>query len=240
MPKKRPTPPAVIRLIYELQHQQEARRLDVNGQALDAHLQRLRDWQSLRLRRTYADLLDDPMYRQACEFFLSDIYASKDFSQRDQDAERLYEVFSRYLPDSMLTLLADTIELNHLTNRLDRALSTALAEGLGVTGEITPQDYAAGYRLCDNYAERNYQIERLVAVMNEAAAGARGPIFAISLRLAKAPAHRLGWSELYDFLERGYRACRPMRQVSPFTGAIRERELRILDRIFAGHPQPFE
>ncbi len=240
MPEKRPTPPALIRLIYDLQHQAEAQRQAVSGSALDPALQRLRLWQSQRLRRTYRDFLTDPTYHLACEFFLNDIYASKDFSQRDQDAEHLYEIFSRHLPESMLTLLADTIELNHLSNHLDQALSKALVEGLGVTGEITAADYAAGYRWCDNYAARKEQIERLVAVMDEAAAGARGPIFIISLRLVKGPAHRLGWGELYGFLERGYQACRPMRQVSPFTNAIREREMRILERIFASHPQPFE
>jgi len=240
MPEKRPTHPALIHLIYDLQHQADAQHQATRGVALDPSLERLRAWQSQRLRHTYRDFLADPMYRPACEFFLSDIYASKDFSQRDQDTEHLYEIFSRYLPESMLTLLADTIELNHLSNQLDQTMSKALVEGLGVTGEITPTAYAAGYRFCDNYTERKEQIERLVAVMDEAAAGARGPIFIISLRLVKAPAHRLGWGELYEFLERGYQACRPMRQVSPFTGAIREREMRILERIFASHPQPFE
>lgn len=230
------SPREFIRLIRDLQHDHTARRQGIGPGSLAPAQERLRRWQSERLAATYADLLADPQYRLAGLFFLTDIYAAKDFSQRDYDAEQLHAVLARFLPDVALRLLADTIHLNRMSSRLDDQL-------IGVMdpeGPITPDSYARGYLDCDNYAERREQIELLARTLREAALAARSAVFVISLKLARLPAQRAGWDELYDFLLRGYQACRPMRNVSYFVDTIHQRELSILDNIFAGMLNPFQ
>lgn len=229
-----------IRLLLDLQHSDEARRIAIAGADLEPQMASLRNWQSARLRRTYADLLADPGYAPACTFFLTDVYAPRDFSQRDQDAERLYAILSRFLPDFALRLLADAIRLNRISEYLDQRLLRVLVQELGVRQEITSQAYAEAYRICDNYSERKLQIQLLIRTLNEAAQGARSMVFTASLRLARAPAQRLGWFEVYDFLDRGAEACRPMPDVGHFVNTIEQREMLILERIFADEPDPFE
>jgi hypothetical protein len=233
------SPKEFIRLLTELQHREEAQRRNIGDSALDPKLALLRQWQSERLTRTYADLLDDKQYRSACLFFLSDIYSPRDFSQRDHDAEHLYSLFSRFLPQAMLTLLADAILINQLTDRLDRALLLELEKNFDLAEALTAQHYAQAFRQCDNYDQRREQIDLLAKILREAAQGARNPIFAASLHLVRRPAQRAGWIEVYDFLERGYLACKPMRNVKYFVKTIRDRETIILDQIFANDPEPF-
>ena len=233
------SPKEFVRLLTELQHRQEAQRVTVDGASLDPQLVMLRQWQSERLANTYADLLAVEQYRSACKFFLSDIYAPVDFSQRNHDAEHLYSVLARFLPEAMLALLADAIRINQLTSQLDHQLLNVLVDDLGVTDTITAEIYAQAYRLCNNYEERREQIELLTKILWEAARGARNPIFAISMRLVRGTAHQAGWSEIYDFLERGYLACKPMRNVDTFVKTIEQREMALLDRIFAGEAEPF-
>src|SRR4051794_40704114 len=84
----------------------------VAGVALNPQLTLLRTWQSQRLAQSYADLLADPHASPACRFFLSDIYAPRDFSQRDHDIERIYAYLVRVLPSQALQLLSTVIELN--------------------------------------------------------------------------------------------------------------------------------
>ncbi|MFM8322853.1 MAG: FFLEELY motif protein [Chloroflexota bacterium] len=234
-----PAPKSFMQILLDLQKQEDARRQAIAVAGLTGQLERLRRWQSERLQRTYRDLLGNSQYRQACEFFLSDIYAASDFSQRDHDAERMYSMLTRYLPETMLQLLGDTLYLNRLTYRLDDELLQALVERLGVTEEIDAAAYAEGYRLCDNYAERRKQIDLLGAVLDEAARGAHYPMVAMSIKLARGPAYKLGWGELHSFMERGYQASRPMRDIDHFVKTIKQRELRILDKIYAGDPEPF-
>jgi hypothetical protein len=184
-------------------------------------------------------LLADPRTGPAFRFFLTDLYAPRDFSRRDQQVERLYALLSRTLPAQTLQLLAEIVELNRLTNDLDTALLAALVDQLGVTETITPEAYAEGYRLCDNRAERERQIALIQTVLLQVGEGARLPIVGAAMKLARIPAHRAGWGELYDLLARGYAAFRPMRDVRTFVDRVAERERRILDRIFTAAPDPF-
>lgn len=237
MAKTKPPDPA--RLLHDLEHSDELRPQTVAGAELDPQLALLRVWQSERLSRTYADLLADKHSGPACCFFLSDIYAPRDFSQRNDDVERIHTYLSRVVPAQMLQLLTDTIELNKLTDQLDHALLRALVDRLGVTVVITPLLYAEGYRVCDNYTERKYQIDLTTRLLKEVAVGARLAAVGVAMKVVRGPAQRAGWGELYDFLERAYAAFKQMRDVKTFARTIKEREMRILDQIFAGAPDPF-
>ena len=239
------SPKEFLRLLYRLREKEAARSAaypETSRLTADRHpeeLAALRRWQSDRLRKTYADFLTDPNYRSACEFFLDELYAPKDFSQRDRDTERLYDILSRYLPETALSLLLGAITLNQLTNQLDQDLLDALIEIQAQFDPIPVDEYAEAYRKCDNYQDRTYQIELLVSLLRQAAAGARSRITQFSLKLAKTPAYRLGWQDLYRFLEDGVSACKPMPDVDRFVGSIRDRELSILERIYANDPHPF-
>jgi hypothetical protein len=231
--------PNVVRLLRDLENNPELKHQTVAGSGLDPQLALLKEWQSERLRRTYADLLDDPRYQPACLFFLNDIYAARDFSQRDYDIERLHDFLSRLLPPMMLMLLTQVVELNRLTNALDQRLLQALVDELGVTDEITPQLYAQGYRICDNYAERLQQIELTTQVLAQVGAGARLLVVGAAMKVLRGPAQRADWIELYELLEHGYAAFKQMKDVKNFVGVIEQREKRILNQIFAGAADPF-
>lgn len=234
-----PKPPDAARLLRDLQHDEALRHQTIAASQLDPALALLRTWQSERLARTYADLLTDKHYRPACLFFLSDLYAPRDFSQRDHDAERIHTFLARVVPAPMLQLLTEVITLNALTTDLDRRLVDVLVRQLGVTDNLTALQYAEGYRRCDNFAERARQIDLLVEVVRQVSEGARMPGVGLALKIARGPARRAGWVEVFDFLERGYGAFKQIREAAAFAGTIAQRERRLLDRIFAGDPDPF-
>ena len=58
-------------------------------------------------------------------------------------------------------------------------------------------------------------------------------------RLARGPAHAAGFGALHDFLERGFVAFDRMRGADEFLDAVRERETRLLERLYAGEQNPF-
>ena len=199
----------------------------------------MRKWQSQRLERTYTDLLVTERYGPACRFFLDDVYSAKDFRQRDHEIKHLYAALSRYLPDALLKLVKKVIELNDLTNALDEALLEALRHDLGVDDAVTPELYAAGYRVCNNYAER----------LTRSSASSRSAAWWISPPASPyrhdaesgAPAGRPCW------LARTARMDRARLPVFPAHARRRriprhlhDREMKILGRIFAGDPQPFQ
>jgi chorismate mutase len=204
----------------------------ISATGLDPHLALVRTWQSERLGQTYADLLADPRYQPACQFFLTDIYAARDFSQRDHDVARIHALLSSVLPPRVVQVLTDIITLMKLTNALDNQLVQVLVNRLDVTDSITAAQYREGYRLCDNYDERMQQIELVTKILSEVGQLAHTMMIGVGLKLVRVPAERAGWSELYGFLERGYAAFKPMRNVSFFVQTVEEREKRLLNEIW--------
>jgi hypothetical protein len=222
----------LLRDIEKLKHQ------PVSGAPLDPKLALLRNWQSQRLARTYGDLLADPRYRPACEFFLDDIYAARDFSQRDHDIEQMYDFMQRVLPASMIHPLKLTVEVHALTNALDARLLDVLVNQLGITDSIAEEQYAKAYRRCDNYVVRAQQIDLIHKIGSELDGIVQWPMTGAALAVAKGPARRAGWVELTDFIERGYRRSH-MHGAEYFLKTVRQREKLILDRIYSLEPNPF-
>jgi hypothetical protein len=234
------SPKRFLGLLQDLQSQPAAQWKSVDKSSLDPHIEMLRQWQSKRLRSTYKDFISDSEYRPVCEFFLEDLYSNSDFSQRVADAERLYAILSRYLPEEALTLLADSLELNRLTAQLDQDLLDLLFAQKEVSVQITEDQYVQAYFQCNNYELRVRQIHLLTSLLRQAAIGARSPVFWIALRLAKIPSLRMGWTDVYSFLERGTEACKKMPEVTRFVNAVYEREMCILNRIYQNKSQPFD
>ncbi|MFN2196625.1 MAG: FFLEELY motif protein [Anaerolineales bacterium] len=199
------------------------------------HLDVLRTWQSQRLATTYADLLANPRYARACRFFLEDVYAAKDFRQRDEEIRHLYEIISRFLPDILLKLVKTVIELNDLTQTLDEELWTVMQDQLGVTDTITMDLYMEGYRLCDNYAERAYQIKLIDEIGHMVDLTTRIPMIGTTLKLVRAPVTAAGWGDLHDWIQRGFLAFKHMHGAKEFLAIIHEREMAILDAAIPDH-----
>jgi hypothetical protein len=211
----------------------------IEQSGLDPHLALLRVWQGERLARTYADLLDQPRYRSACLFFLEDIYAARDFSQRDHDLETMYEFMRRFVPDAVSRPAALTIKLHRMTEVLDHKLLDVLVKQLSITDSITVEQYAEAYRRCNNYRERVDQIDAIIEICEHIDGIVRNPLTGPALGLAKRPLRGAGYGEVVAFLERGYDSFKRMHGSRHFRKTLYERELGILDRFYAHDPEPF-
>ena len=235
-----PSSSDAARLVTHLAQARPGRREIIESRELSPEMALLRAFQSQRLATTHADLLAAPRYRPATEFFLNDVYAPRDFSQRDADMLRFYQGVRKVLPERAVSILADVVTLSDLTNELDDQLCRALFETVGVTDAISPQQYAKGYRVCDNYAERVRQIEMIGQIGLGIDRLVHIPFVGVSLRLAHGPAVLTGWEDLQRFLEHGFSAFKHMKGAAEFLETIRQREKAILDRIFAVEPNPFD
>lgn len=232
-PKNPRNLPELLHVVEETKH------AEVKGKPLDPRLQLLRDWQVQRLARTHHDLLVNPRYQLASDYFIHDIYAARDFSQRNYDLRRMHETFRRWLPEVMIRPLTLAIELHELTEKLDGQLLEVLVKELGLTDHLDAEMYAEGYRRCNNYPARVRQIELIRDIGMRVEGLVNFPFSSTALKLGHGPAVRAGWGELMDFLERGYKAFKQMHGANYFLETIRKREREILERIYAGDPKPF-
>jgi hypothetical protein len=201
---------------------------------MPARLLELKKWQAARLARTYADLDADPRYALATEFFLDDLYGAKDFSGRDEAVLRIYPIMVRTLPEAAVEAAALAIEVDALSEELDRRVAAAL-EG----GPIDEGCYARAYRQAGTRHERLHQIELIDEVGRRLDALVKKPWLFTTLKLMRAPARLAGLQDLQTFLERGFAAFSQMGGAEHFLATIGGRETEVLNRLFSGHPSPF-
>ncbi len=235
-----PTAREAAQLLTHLVEARPGKHVKVEAGELPPEIRLLREWQSTRLAWTHHDLLEHPRFRPATRFFLSDVYAPRDFSQRNYDIQKAYDAMRKAVPERVVHTLAETIELHQFTDELDAKLADALFDRLSMGDHITPQSYAEAYRICDNYDDRVRQIDMITKIGRSVDRIVRLPFIGLTLRLAHTPAHLAGWHELQGFLERGYAAFKHMKGAEEFLNTIETRETGILDRIYAGDPDPFD
>ena len=206
------------------------RRLEVPPEQLSPSELYLREWQVRRLRTTHADLLADPQYGPGAEFFLTELYGPRDFSRRDADLLALFDFLRSFVPENAIRAMAYAVEVNELTHQLDGKLLQDL-KAAGVGNAFTQEEYEEAYRQGD-YDARLHQIDLIVMTGQELSRLRGTPLVGVTLRAARAPAYRLGWGELQEFLEAGYSAWANMKDPNFFLTTIQAREMAILNRIF--------
>ena len=204
--------------------------------ALDHALARLARWQADRLLATYADLAAQPRFREAIAFFLSDLYGGEDIARRDADLARVVPVMSAALPEKVIATVAVAMELNVLSQELDRLVLARLPRA---DGAFSVAEYCRAYREATNVDARQRQIALMVEVGTALDAYVRKPLLRTTLAMMRRPAKLAGVGALHDFLERGFDAFKGMQGATEFLATIRTRETAILEAIFAGVDDPF-
>lgn len=198
---------------------------------LHEQVERLEAWQKQRLLVTYADLSAEPRYRRATAFFVDELYAPADLSQRDQDLERMYPFMVRMLPDKVLQVVASALELQGLTLELDLNVARVLHEKDIDPGPMTMEEYGMAYRALDNRAVREHQLELIMTVGTGLQRYVHNPMIYASLKMARPLAVMTGLEQLQQFLENGFTSFRDMEEADDFLGTIASREHAVLDAL---------
>lgn len=211
-------------------------RLHADGDLNDCWLA-VKRFQSERLAATYADLLANPRYREACGFFLEELYGARDFEQRDAETQRVVPKLAKMLPTPAIETLLRAVELDELSEELDVGVAREVA--LTDSGEVTADAYARAYVEVGSKSRRERQIGLVDDVGSALDRLARIPMLSTMLGMMKGPAEAWGYGHLHHFLHRGFHAFSKMGGAREFLATIRRRELAINTRLFAREPDPF-
>lgn len=193
----------------------------------------LQAFQSKRLRHDHADLAAEPQYQLIGEFFFTEMYGPRDYSNRDEQARRLQQ-FIHIVPGVTVRDIEPVLQLLELTNLLDDQITHMLIEQqIAITFDEATYDRL--YRECDNYRERLLQLELIRDAIFNVYRTARSPVLKLALQGTEAVANALGLGDIHRFFRLGHRAIQPVRDVNRFCTTIYGREKDRLDRVYADH-----
>jgi hypothetical protein len=204
-----------------------------------ARREELRRWQAQRLAFTHADLLASPRYARATRFFLDELYGAKDFSQRDAELARVIPTLARFLPAAALETIADAVELDALSERLDLATAKAIAADPKAAGRpIDDAVYARAFAQAGARTDRERQVELIDHIGRALDGLVKHPLLGGLLGAMEAPARLAGLSAMHAFLASGFASFRAMRGADEFLRTVVSRETALMQRIYAGEPDP--
>ena len=195
----------------------------------DPQYRYLKELQSNRLRETYADFSENPVYRAATHFFFFRLYSTEDTTDRDEAFRKIYKVVKRFLGGDVARSMADLIELQEITIEMDQKLLRLLADG---PPGYEMKTYEDAYRRSDNYVLRQRQIELLDLTIRLVHRISHRFGIGFVLKSLHAACVVIGDTRMVDFLMDGYKAFADMKDIEPLARAIEVRETQRLDRIY--------
>ena len=201
----------------------------------DPALAALQRWQRARLDATYADLAAQDIYRDACVFFLDELYGGKNVNERDRQLERALPVMKRFLPDHLLFAVGEAMRLQWMSLDLDARLAAR------IEGPLEQPEYARAYRRLEAWDEREEQIRLIGELGDLLVETVRKPMIRRLVRWMHRPAVAAGFGRLQEFLMEGLDAFAVMgKDGTFFVETIVERERRALEAMRSGADWPFE
>jgi len=196
-------------------------------------------WQVERLTRTHGHLLVDDRYKAVTNFFLTDMYGGLDLTSLANEIERALPTTTRLLPDSGMRAAAVALELNAITGELDEQVAGYIFEHLKADS-LTEENMAEAYRCTGNRQLREQQM----VLARELGMGldkyVRNRIIYATFKIASKPLHMAGLGALYDFLDRGFAAMRPMGSAQEFLDMFISKEEEIMNKLYNNEPNPYQ
>ena len=188
-------------------------------------------FQAQRFKATYADLLRDPRYRRAAEFFLHELYGEKDYAQRDQQFSRIAGTIPRLFPTTVAETAAALAEVHALTEQLDDQMAH---KWLASTPHADARRYIDSWRKVGDRAARQQQLQVVLQLGRELDRMTRMRGLRSLLKMMRGAATAAGLSSLQAFLEAGFDAFAEMKGSAEFLALIEKREAAWIDALFEG------
>ena len=221
-------------LIYNsLEAVARLRQLRTGDAPLSAANAAIKRFQARRFQATYRDLLQNPRYKAAANFFLYELYSDKDYAERDQQFARIANTIATLFPQSVVNTAAALAEVHAMTEQLDDSMAHAYLARQAISQNASvAADYIACWRQVADSAARQKQLEVVLALGRSLDNLTRKPGLRTLLKMMRGPAMAAGLTSLQKFLEAGFDAFQTMRGADEFLKLIALREADWIQRLF--------
>jgi hypothetical protein len=200
-------------------------------EGLSVRVRAVKEYQQQRFRHTYADLLNDARYGQACRFFLDELYGPEDYSQRDAQFARVVPSLVRLFPTDIVNTVAMLADLHNLSEQFDTLMGRHLTEV-----SVDAPNYIRAWQRTGKRSERNRQINLTLDVAKSLDALTRKLLLKNGLRLMRPAARVAGLGELQQFLETGFDTFKAMKGAQEFVATVDRRERALAIALFDADP----
>ncbi|WP_374668135.1 hypothetical protein [Acinetobacter sp.] len=207
--------------------------------------QRLQDvqaWQKQRMQRTHAKQFAEKQNVLMAEYFLNRLYGGPDFDALAQQIARLSKYAhkaEKLIPDNAVKTGTAGVELAILAVQLDEQVAMQLLQDYHPYEKLTDEMMRQTYLKLDQGSGRLKQLDLLDQLGKSLDKYMRSFVVYAAFKMCKGAAAKYSFDVMYDFMQDGFLAMKPLKSAEKFVKEFTAVERRIIDKVHAGDPLPF-
>ncbi|MBK0062810.1 MULTISPECIES: FFLEELY motif protein [unclassified Acinetobacter] len=210
-----------------------------------AILQRLNDaqiWLKKRIKDTHQAYFNEPENQLMAQYFLNRLYGGPDFDPLALQIERLLKYAhkaEKLLPDNAIKTGTKSVSLAVLAMQLDEQIAIQLLKDYPANAPITDEMMRQTLLKLDQKEQRLVQLQLLDDLGEALDKYMRSFMMYAAFKMCKSAAHKYNFDLMYEFIQEGFVAMKPMKSAEKFIKTFSTVERDIIEKVHSGHPDPF-
>jgi len=208
-------------------------------------LQRLQDvqaWQKARMQRTHAAHFAEKQNTLMAEYFLNRLYGGPDFDALAEQIARLTKYAhkaEKLIPDNAIKTGTSGVALAILAVQLDEQVAIQLLKDHHPNEPLTDEMMRLAYLQLDQGEERLKQLSMLEELGKSLDKYMRSFVVYTAFKMCKGAAVKYRFDVMYDFMQDGFLAMKPLKSAEKFVKDFVAVERQIIAKVHSGDPKPF-
>jgi len=209
---------------------------------LAKRLNDVQTWQKERMKKTHHDFFAQKNNQLMADYFMNRLYGGPDFDVLASQIARLINnagMVEKIIPDSAIRTGFSGVELAVLAIRLDQDLAVELLNTYAPTMPLNDDIMRRAYLKLDQREPRLRQMALLDELGISLDKYVRSRMVKAAFKMAKGLAYKYKVGPMYDFVEEGFEAMKPLQSAQDFVNTFTAKEREIIAKVHAGDPYPF-
>lgn len=230
---------AVLDELLELYYQLKYHK----NQDIFYRLQDVQAWQKQRIQRTHAKQFAEKQNILMSEYFLNRLYGGPDFDALAGQIARLVKYAhkaEKLIPENAIKTGTAGVTLAILAVQLDEEVAIQLLEDYPNNPVITDEIMRVTYLKLNQGENRLKQLRLLDELGISLDKYMRSFMVQAAFKMCKGAANKYHFEVMYDFMQDGFLALKPLKSAEKFVKEFTAIERKIVDKVHAGDLNPFQ
>lgn len=224
----------LLKLYYQLNYHRNPQ--------LFQRLQDVQAWQKQRMQRTHAQQFAEKNNALMAQYFLNRLYGGPDFDALAGQIARLTKYAhkaEKLIPDNAVKTGTAGVNLAILAVQLDEQVAQQLLQNYPAQAPLTDEMMRQCYLQLDQGENRLKQLALLDQLGKSLDKYMRSFVVYTAFKMCKGAAAKYNFEVMYDFMQDGFLAMKPLKSAEKFVTGFTAVERQIIDKVHAGDPAPF-
>lgn len=230
---------AVLDELLELYYQLKYHK----NQDIFYRLQDVQAWQKQRIQRTHAKQFAEKQNILMSEYFLNRLYGGSDFDALAGQIARLVKYAhkaEKLIPENAIKTGTAGVTLAILAVQLDEEVAIQLLEDYPNNPALTDEMMRLAYLKLNQGENRLKQLRLLDELGISLDKYMRSFMVQAAFKMCKGAATKYHFEVMYDFMQDGFLALKPLKSAEKFVKEFTAIERQIVDKVHAGDLNPFQ